>query len=118
MRLLMISPLVPARASAARPSWTASPTAFPTTRSGRSPSVRTQNRLAGHSPGMTAGKLLKDNRGTRAALRSRRRREAVKRGRVLHQDARADRFVRHPFGEQVEQDRVVGFVLLARTGPV
>src|SRR5713101_5440975 len=82
------------------------------------PASRRGQRPCRPCPGMTAGKLLKDNRGTRAALRSRRRREAVERGRVLHQDARADRFVRGPFGEQVEQDRVVGFVLLGRMRPV
>src|SRR5215469_11587099 len=44
--------------------------------------------------------------------------EPIERGRVLHQNKHARRGVWRPFGEQVEEDRIVRLLLLSRMWPV
>src|SRR5215831_13021984 len=54
----------------------------------------------------------------RKQLRSRLNGESIERGGVLYQDKRARRGVWSPFGEQVEEDRIVRLFLLSRVWPV
>src|SRR4029079_1496921 len=69
-----------------------------------------------HSPGEASAmrhSALRRVRDTTTCLA-----EAVELRRVVDQDPPPRRFVRRPFAEQVEQDRIVRLVLLGRMRPV